>query len=98
VRASSSGIVRLRVTCPRGERRCRVRLRLRLHGRYVASTTLTLAGGRTRVFTLKLSRAARRELARKRALTVTAVAFARDAAGNGATTKTSIRLRSPTRR
>jgi len=50
------------------------------------------------VFTLKLSRAARRELARKRALRVTAVAFARDAAGNGATTKTSIRLRSPTRR
>jgi hypothetical protein len=98
VRASSSGIVRLRVTCPRGERRCRVRLRLRLHGRYVASKTLTVAGGRTRVFTLKLSRAAHRELARKRALTVTAVAFARDAAGNGATTKTSIRLRSPTRR
>jgi N,N-dimethylformamidase beta subunit-like, C-terminal/Bacterial Ig domain len=92
VRASRSGVVKLRVACPRGERSCRTQLRLRLHRRYVASKTLTIRGGRSRVFALKLNRAARRELTRKRSLKVTAVAVARDAARNRATTKTTIRL------
>ena len=95
VRASLKGIVKLRVSCPRGERRCRVRLRLRLRHRYVASKTLTVAGGSSRVFSLELRRAARRELARRRSLKVTAIAVARDAAGNAATGKTSIRLLAP---
>ncbi len=97
VRASRSGVVKLRVSCPRGERRCRVQLRLRLRRTYVAAKTLTVTGGRSRVFSLKLRRAARRELARKRSLKVTAVAVARDAAGNRATRRTSIRLLFPRR-
>ena len=92
VRASRAGVVKLRVACPRGERSCRTQLRLRLRRRYVASKTLTIHGGRSRVFALKLNRAARRELSRKRSLKVTAVAVARDAARNRATTKTTIRL------
>jgi hypothetical protein len=93
VRVSAGGRVALRAACPRGERRCRVLLRLRLGHRYVAAKTLTVTGGRSRVFSLKLTRAARRELARKGSLKVVAFAAARDAAGNRATTKTSIRLR-----
>jgi hypothetical protein len=92
VRASRTGVVKLRVACPRGERSCRTQLRLRLRRRYVASKTLTIRGGKSRVFALKLNRAARRELTRKRSLKVTAVAVARDAARNRATTKTTIRL------
>jgi hypothetical protein len=44
---------------------------------------------------LKLNASARRALARKRSLRVTAIATARDSAGNGATTRTSIRLIAP---
>ncbi len=92
LRASRTGVVKLRVACPRGERSCRTRLRLRLRRRYVASRTLTVRGGRSRVFALKLTRAARRELTRRRSLKVTAVAVARDAARNRASTRTTIRL------
>jgi hypothetical protein len=74
-----------------------VTLRLRLAGRQVATRTLTVNGGRARTFTLKLSRSARRALVRKRSLRATAVAAARDRAGNRATTRTSIRLLAPGR-
>jgi Domain of unknown function (DUF4082)/Bacterial Ig-like domain/Bacterial Ig domain len=96
-RVSRRGIAKLRVACPPGERSCRVTLRLRLAGRQVATRTLTVNGGRARTFTLKLSRSARRALVRKRSLRVTAVAAARDRAGNRATTRTSIRLLAPGR-
>ena len=96
-RVSRSGTAKLRVACPAGERRCRVTLRLRLAGRRVATRTLSVDGGRARTFALRLSRSARRALARKRFLRVTAVAAARDFAGNRATTRTSIRLRAPVR-
>jgi hypothetical protein len=98
LRLSPTGFVRLRVACPRDERRCRVQLRLRLRGRYVASKTLTVTGGRTRVFALKLRAAARSELAQRRALALTAVAVASDSAGNRVRTTTAIRLLAPARR
>jgi hypothetical protein len=98
VRASRTGRVTLRATCPRGERRCRIDLRLRLGREYVARKTVTVAGGKTAKVTLKLRRSARRQLARKRSLKVVAYAIARDAAGNRATTKTRIRLLAPKRR
>ena len=53
---------------------------------------MTLSGGKTRRFRLELSQRARRALARKGSLRVTAIAVARDAAGNQRTTRTSIRL------
>jgi hypothetical protein len=97
VRVSRTGIVALRVACPRGAGLCRVALRLQLRRRTVASRTLVVADGKTRTFRLKLSRAARRELARRRSLRVTATATARDRAGNRATTRLTIRLLAPRR-
>jgi hypothetical protein len=98
LRLSRNGTVHVRVACPRTEQRCHVQLRLRLRGRYVASKTLTVMGGRTRVFALKLRAATRHELARRRALTVTAVAVASDLAGNRVRTTTAIRLLAPASR
>jgi hypothetical protein len=98
VRATHAGTVSLRVSCPRSARSCRISLRLQRGRRVVASGTLTVSGGEARSVTLKLSRAARRDLARKRSLLVTAIAAARDKAGHRATTRTSIRLLAPRRR
>jgi hypothetical protein len=94
-RVSRRGTARLRVACPPSEQRCRVTLRLRLPGRRIALRTLTVRGGRARTFVLELSRGARRALARRRSLRVTALAAARDLAGNRATTRTPIRLLAP---
>jgi hypothetical protein len=98
VRASRRGTVALRVTCPHGEQRCSIDLRLRVGRRYIARKIITARGGRTVKVTLKLKRSARRELARRRSLRVVAHARASDAAGNRATTKTRIRLLAPRRR
>jgi hypothetical protein len=97
-RASTAGNVSLRATCPQGEVSCRVRLRLRLGRGYVATRTQTLKGGETRSFRLRLRRAARIQLANDGSLRVTAVAAARDAAGNKATVRTAVRLLAPRRR
>jgi hypothetical protein len=98
VRASRAGTVTLRVACPRSAGRCRVRLRLELRHHVIASKTLTVAGGKARKATFKLTRAARRELARKRSLRVTVIASTSDRAGRRATTRTSIRLLARRRR
>jgi hypothetical protein len=98
VRMSKAGTVRLRIACPLKARSCRVQLRLRLGRRDIAAKTLSVAGGKTKSVTLKLSSAARRDLRRKRSLQVTAIVTARDKAGHPATTRTSIRLLAPGRR
>jgi hypothetical protein len=98
VRASATGLVTLRVTCPRDEVRCRVDLRLRRGGRQLVGKTLTVAGGKTASVTLRLLRSDRLRLVRLRSLMVDARATARDAAGNRATTTTRIRLLAPLRR
>ena len=72
-------------------------LRLQLAGRTVATRTLTVTAAGPRSFALRLSRGARRALVRKRSLRVTAVAAARDLAGNRATTRNPIRLLAPGR-
>ena len=88
-------VVKLRATCPEGEVRCRVTLRLRFEGRSIGSRTLALAGGETKRFRIQLRRGARRELATQGSLRVTAVAIARDDAGNEATVRTAVRLLAP---
>jgi hypothetical protein len=98
VRASRAGTVSLRVACPRSARRCRIALRLELRHRVIAKKTVTVTGGKTRKVTLKLTRAVRRELPRKRSLKVTAIATTTDRAGHRATTRTSILLLAPRRR
>ena len=48
LRVSRNGTVTLRVTCPKTEKSCRVRLTLKLGRRVVAKKTLTVAGHSTR--------------------------------------------------
>jgi hypothetical protein len=95
VRASRRGRVKLRVSCPRRERLCRIDIRLRHAGKTVARKKLRLAGGKTRRVSLRLNRGARRKLQRSGALRVTAVIVARDLAGNRRTTRTRIRVLAP---
>jgi hypothetical protein len=97
VRASKTGTVRVRVACPLSARSCRVRLSLQIAGRTVATKTLTVTGGKTKTFTLKLSRAARSDLLRKRSLKATTVAAVRDRAGKQATSRTPTLLLAPRR-
>ena len=98
VRASRRGIVKLRVTGPRGVKVCRVDLRLRRRGKTLARKVVRVNGGRTRTVSLKLKRKARSDLVRARSLRVIAVAAARSAAGQRATTSTRIRILAPRRR
>jgi hypothetical protein len=98
VRASRRGLVRLRVTCPRTERTCRVDLRLRRVHTTLARKKFRMAGGRTRHVALRLNRATRRRLARRGSMRVTALATARDLAANRGTTSTRIRVLAPRRR
>jgi hypothetical protein len=98
VRASNKGVVTLRVTCPSGEVRCRVDLRLLRGKRQLVRKSLTVSGGKAANVTLRLTRADRLRLVRLRSLLIDAAASARDAAGNHATTNTRIRLLAPSRR
>jgi hypothetical protein len=92
LRVSRNGTVTIRVSCPKAEKSCRVTLTLKLGKRALATTTITIAGGKTRTVTLKLSAAARRSLMANRRVKATAVAYARDQAGNTAVTTTPIRF------
>jgi Bacterial Ig domain len=94
VRASKAGIVKLRVTCPGGTGGCRVALRLALGKRVLATKSLTVRAGTARTVALSLTRAARRDLVRKRSLKVTAIAVT-DRNGSRATTRTSVLLLPP---
>jgi hypothetical protein len=98
LRATRRGRVKLRVSCPRSERFCRVDLKLRRAGATVARKRFRVAGGNTRRVSLRLKRAARRRLSRFGSLRAVAVAAARDAAGNRATTRTRVRLLAPRKR
>ena len=62
VRVSRGGLVKLRVSCPRSERFCRVDLRLRRADATVARKKFRVAGGKTRRVSLRLRRGARRAL------------------------------------
>jgi hypothetical protein len=99
VRASATGVVTLRVTCPRDEVRCRVQLRLRRGGRQVVlAKVVTVGGGKAANVRLRLMRSERLRLVRVRSQLVDAAATAHDVAGNRATTTTRIRLLAPLRR
>ena len=94
-RVSGKGAAKLRVACPGEDQGCRVTVRLRLAGRTIATRTVTVTAGSARSVSLPLSRRARRALARHGSLRATAIASARDAAGNRATSRISIRLIAP---
>lgn len=97
VRVSKRGIAAVQVTCPQAEVRCRVTVKLKRGGKWIARKTLTVSGNTTRTFALKLSKATRSMLARSRRLKVTAVVAARDAAGNSRTKQSRMTLLAPSR-
>jgi hypothetical protein len=98
VTTSRKGTVTLRVACPRGEVRCRVDVQLKRKGTRLARATVTVAGGKSANVVLRLTRSARAQLTRARKLSVDALLTARDAAGNQAISKATIRLLAPGRR
>ena len=98
VRVSRRGLIKLRVSCPGSELRCRIDLRVRRPYVTVARKEFEVAGGKTRRVSLRLNRGTRRKLSRAGSLQALALATARDPAGNRATTTTRIRLLAPRKR
>jgi hypothetical protein len=87
------GRFKVRLKCPRTERRCHIALRVRYKGRTAAFKRVTVEGGDTKRVTLRLRRYARRALRAKGRLRTRAVTTARDPAGNRATTRVRLKLR-----
>ena len=92
VRITEDGTVRLRVRCPKGQRKCRVKLKLKSKRKTVAARTFLVKAGKSRVIEMALQRSTRASLARKRTLLVTAVAVSKNPAGDRAVTRKTIRL------
>jgi hypothetical protein len=97
VRVSRKGIATVRVSCPRSALHCQVDLRLRRDGRQLARRVVTVGGGKTAKVALRLSGAARKQLARSGSLTVDVVAITTAAGRDRASTRTRIRLLAPGR-
>jgi hypothetical protein len=95
VRASRRGYVSLRVSCPKGESKCVVDVRLMRGRGTLGRKALSLAGGKRKQVLVKLTRTARARLADAGALRFVAQAAARDAAGNRATTTRRLRILAP---
>jgi hypothetical protein len=98
VRASRSGKVTVRVSCPRSAQHCQVNLVLRRAGRQLGHRLVTVGGGKTAKVTVRLTRAARKQLARARSLKVDVVATSTAAARSRVITRAQIRLLAPGRR
>jgi hypothetical protein len=98
MRASRSGIVTVRVSCPRTEQHCQVNLVLRRGGRQLAQKLVTVGGGKTAKVRLRLTRAVRKQLARAGSLRVDVVATTTGSARNHAITRAQIRVLAPGRR
>jgi hypothetical protein len=92
VRITEDGTVRLRVRCPKGQRRCRVNLKLRAARKTLAARKFVVKAGKKRAIELALHRRTRASLARKRTLRVTAVAVSKNPLGDRAVTRKTIRL------
>lgn len=72
----------LRLTCPSGELRCTVDVRLTFGKRSAGRARITIAGGKTRTVRVKLTKSARDRLAERGKLNVMAAISTTDAAGN----------------
>ena len=96
-RVSKSGAVSLNVGCPASELRCQVAVALKLGRTTIASKTANVSGGQKVKLTLKLSKSARRQLAKRGKLKVSALITATDAAGNKSTSTVKMTLKAPSR-
>jgi len=94
-RVSAAGIVRLRVRCPRSERRCRVDVRLRRAGAVIAKRSVILTGGRSTKVRLRLTPRARRQLARAGSMRVRAVLRLTNGEAAPIISRTRVRLLAP---
>jgi hypothetical protein len=94
-RVSKSGAVTLRAGCPSSETRCTIGVALKLGRSTVAKKTITVTGGKTAKVTLRLSKSARRKLAKSGRLSFKAVITATDAAHNTSTATVRLKLRAP---
>ena len=95
LKVSDSGVAKLRVRCPRSEESCAITVKVKSNGKRIARKTLTVPGGSTRTFRLKLSSSARAKLADLGRIKAKAVITATDAAGNSKTTTRRITLKAP---
>jgi hypothetical protein len=92
LRLSRTGTIRVRVGCPRTERRCQIILLLRSGRRTLATTSVVVTGGVSRTVTLRIGKKTQHTLAIRRVLKATISATARNDAGNTRTTTAAIRL------
>ena len=94
-RASKRGTITLRVGCPKSAKRCRISLLLKAGHTTVARKTVRVRGGRSVKVTLKLTKAARRLLAKRGRLKVSCRISATDAAGHRSTRTVKFTVRAP---
>jgi hypothetical protein len=94
-RASATGLVTLRVSCPDSELRCRMTVRLTRGRARSRPKRVNVDGGERAKVRLRLPSALRSLLLARDGLKVTAVITARDLAGNLKTVKRKITLRPP---
>jgi hypothetical protein len=95
VKVTRHGRARVRLTCPAGSGGCAGRLSLRARAKprkLLGSAKFKLAGGARKRVAVKLNTAARRRIARTSRLQASAVAVARDAAGQSQRTTATLVL------
>jgi uncharacterized membrane protein YgcG len=96
LRATKKGAVSFTYACPSTEKSCTITLKLKSGKKTVASKTFTVKGGKSKAVTLVLSKDARKLLAKRGSLKVSAVVNATDAAGNARTTTKAMTIRRAT--
>jgi len=96
LRASKKGAVSFTYGCPSTEKSCTITLKLKKGKKTVASKTFTVKGGKSKAVTVVLSKDARKLLAKRGSLKVSAVVKATDAAGNARTTTKAMTIRRAT--
>jgi hypothetical protein len=96
LRATKKGAVSFTYGCPSTEKSCAITLKLKKGTKTVASRTFTVKGGKSKAVTVVLSKDARKLLAKRGSLKVSAVVKATDAAGNARTTSKAMTIRRAT--
>jgi hypothetical protein len=100
-RASSSGVLEIKVTCPRGFTLCAGKLSVRTRGKPATSVgggSFSLHGARSAGLRIQLSKTLFKRLKKQRSLTCTASTTAHDASARYATVTTKLTLLAPKRR
>jgi len=96
LRATKKGAVSFTYGCPSTEKSCTITLKLKNGKKTVASKTFTVKGGQSKAVTVVLSKDARKLLAKRGKLKMSAVVKATDAAGNARTTTKAMTIRRAT--